>query len=66
MIQVGFEHTIPVFERAKTFHALDRAATDRHLYRHLLQIRYSTHVHLVPRSRMVELYLQYPHVMVLN
>jgi hypothetical protein len=24
---VGFESTIPVFERAKTFHALDRAAT---------------------------------------
>jgi hypothetical protein len=24
---VGFEHTIPVFERANTFHALDRAAT---------------------------------------
>jgi hypothetical protein len=24
---VGFETTIPVFERAKTFHALDRAAT---------------------------------------
>jgi hypothetical protein len=24
---VGFEHTIPVFERAMTFHALDRAAT---------------------------------------
>jgi hypothetical protein len=23
---VGFEHTIPVFERAKTVHALDRAA----------------------------------------
>jgi hypothetical protein len=23
----GFEHTIPVFKRAKTFHALDRAAT---------------------------------------
>jgi hypothetical protein len=23
---VGFELTIPVFERAKTFHALDRAA----------------------------------------
>jgi hypothetical protein len=23
---VGFEPTIPVFERAKTFHALDRAA----------------------------------------
>jgi hypothetical protein len=27
MPQVGFEHTIPIFERAKTFHALDRAAT---------------------------------------
>jgi hypothetical protein len=25
--QVGFEPTIPVFVRAKTFHALDRAAT---------------------------------------
>jgi shikimate 5-dehydrogenase len=24
---VGFEPTIPVFKRAKTFHALDRAAT---------------------------------------
>jgi hypothetical protein len=24
---VGFEHTIPDFERAKTVHALDRAAT---------------------------------------
>jgi hypothetical protein len=23
---MGFKHTIPVFERAKTFHALDRAA----------------------------------------
>jgi hypothetical protein len=23
----GFETTIPVFKRAKTFHALDRAAT---------------------------------------
>jgi hypothetical protein len=23
----GFEPTMPVFERAKTFHALDRAAT---------------------------------------
>jgi hypothetical protein len=27
MLQVGFELTIPVFERAKTFHALDYAAT---------------------------------------
>jgi hypothetical protein len=27
MPQVGFEPTIPVFERAKTVHALDRATT---------------------------------------
>jgi hypothetical protein len=27
MPRVGFEPTIPVFEQAKTFHALDRAAT---------------------------------------
>jgi hypothetical protein len=27
MFRVGFETTIPVFERAKTVHALDRAAT---------------------------------------
>jgi hypothetical protein len=27
MPQVGFEPTIPVFGRAKTVHALDRAAT---------------------------------------
>jgi hypothetical protein len=27
MPQVGFEPTIPVVELAKTFHALDRAAT---------------------------------------
>jgi hypothetical protein len=27
MPQVGFEPTIPVFERAKTVHASDRAAT---------------------------------------
>jgi hypothetical protein len=27
MPQVGFEATIPVFERAKTVHALDREAT---------------------------------------
>jgi hypothetical protein len=26
MLRVGFEPTIPVFERAKTVHALDRAA----------------------------------------
>jgi hypothetical protein len=27
LIQVGFEPTIPVFEREKTVHALERAAT---------------------------------------
>jgi hypothetical protein len=27
MLRVGFETTIPVFERANTFHVLDRAAT---------------------------------------
>jgi hypothetical protein len=27
MPRVGFEPTIPVFERAKTIHALDRTAT---------------------------------------
>jgi FAD synthase len=27
MLRVGFEPTIPAFERAKTFHVLDRAAT---------------------------------------
>jgi hypothetical protein len=28
----GFEPTIPVFKRAKTFHALDRAATVTGMY----------------------------------
>jgi hypothetical protein len=27
MLQVRFEHTIPVFERVKSVHTLDRAAT---------------------------------------
>jgi hypothetical protein len=27
MLQVGFEPKTPIFERAKTVHALDRAAT---------------------------------------
>jgi hypothetical protein len=27
MPRLGFEHMTPVFERAKTVHALDRAAT---------------------------------------
>jgi hypothetical protein len=28
MLVVGFEPKIPVFERAKTVHAIDRAATE--------------------------------------
>jgi hypothetical protein len=32
MPRVGFEPTIPVFERAKTVHALDRAVTVIGLY----------------------------------
>jgi hypothetical protein len=32
---VGFEPTIPVFKRAKTFHALDRAAAVTGYYVHL-------------------------------
>jgi hypothetical protein len=34
MPRVGFESTIPVFERAKTVHALDRAATAIGTYFH--------------------------------
>jgi hypothetical protein len=40
MPEVGFEHTIPVLERAKTIHALDRAATvigKCTLYEHLIK-----------------------------
>jgi hypothetical protein len=36
---VGFEPTIPVFERAKAFHALDRAATVTGLYLHIHDIK---------------------------
>jgi hypothetical protein len=31
---VGFEHIIPVLERAKTFHTLDRAANEIILIQH--------------------------------
>jgi hypothetical protein len=27
LLQMGFEHTVPAFERAKTVHALNRSAT---------------------------------------
>jgi hypothetical protein len=38
MPQEGFEPTVPVFERAKTVHVLDRAATViGSLYMYLLQ-----------------------------
>jgi hypothetical protein len=39
MPQVGFEPTTPVFERAKTVHALDRVATVIGPYTH-------THTHI--------------------
>jgi hypothetical protein len=48
MPSVGFEPTIPAFERAKTVHALDRAVT------------VMGHLDLLPRSRMVELYTHSP------
>jgi hypothetical protein len=34
MPQVGFEHTITVYERAKIVHALDRAATVTGVHTH--------------------------------
>jgi hypothetical protein len=41
MPQVGFEPTIPAFERAKTVHTLDRAATviglNKKIYIHITQ-----------------------------
>jgi hypothetical protein len=42
MLRVGFEPTIPVFERAKTVRASDHAATvidQRHDYQLLLRVR---------------------------
>jgi hypothetical protein len=42
MPRVGFELTIPVFERAKTVHALDHAAhCDQHLL--MLHLQYEHH-----------------------
>jgi hypothetical protein len=35
----GFEPTIPVFKRAKTFHALDRAAAVTCMQKYLLNIK---------------------------
>jgi hypothetical protein len=46
MPQVGFELTIPVFERAKTVHALDRAATVIGVARHRLINYISTQMEL--------------------
>jgi hypothetical protein len=43
MLLAGFEVTIPVFNRAKTFHALDRAATVTGDLRHLEMLIMSTH-----------------------
>jgi hypothetical protein len=38
MPSVGFEPTIPAFERAKTFHALDRVTAVIGKYKHLRTI----------------------------
>jgi hypothetical protein len=40
---VAFEPTIPVFKRAKTFHALDRAATVTGTVSWLLRIKREIH-----------------------
>jgi hypothetical protein len=40
----GFEPTIPVFKPAKTFHALDRAATVTSKCNSYLQLKYSEDV----------------------
>jgi hypothetical protein len=43
MPQVGFEPTIPVFERAKTVHPLDRAATVIGGSLHLVNVNFQFH-----------------------
>jgi hypothetical protein len=40
MVRVGFEPTILLFERAKTFHSLNRAAT-------VIGYEYSTEINLL-------------------
>jgi hypothetical protein len=42
MLRVGLEPTIPVFERTKAVHALDRAATvfDHFIHYHAINLRY--------------------------
>jgi hypothetical protein len=45
MLRVGFEPTIPAFERAKTVHVLDRAATvigEAYICICIVEIQYST------------------------
>jgi hypothetical protein len=41
MPRVGFEPTIPMFKRAKTVHALDRAATVFGFLVHLLLVKHT-------------------------
>jgi hypothetical protein len=40
MSQVGFELTIPLFERAKTVHAIDHAATAIGTYRGIVDLAF--------------------------
>jgi hypothetical protein len=67
---MGYEPTIPEFERGNTVHALDCAATligltngNRGLFPRKQSgrdVKVTSHFRLVPRSRMVELYLHSP------
>jgi hypothetical protein len=54
MPQVGFEPTIPVFQRANTVHALDRAATvNHHVQIHLVAFAFSSILVIYFLARMV-------------
>jgi hypothetical protein len=58
MPQVGFEHTIPEFERAKTVHALDRAATVIGSGNHILHL-YKENKSISTEKKYTHFKLQY-------
>jgi hypothetical protein len=64
MPQVGFEFTIPVFERAKTVHALDRVATVLGTVNVTIIIKLSTEMTItlerMPETRIREQACYYP------
>jgi hypothetical protein len=51
MTRVGFEPTIPAFQRAKTVHALDHAATLNGIYMHMQQENTPLNIGTFHRSR---------------